>query len=328
MLQQQQQVQQSLNHSQSELSRLEAKLEQLIADEKELANLAADVARQTELEAGRKTLQQQIQAFANGRFQKHNLSQQAEVIAQEIEQIDGQLKRLNHLQSTLENIPQWEQQLSRLQQQLSRIDAAQQFEQELRSLIEKGQQQQGEYRQQVAMALKTLEAWVSDIAGISSEAIAPVKAALFQGGMLSKATLTGLNNILADLTAQTNQAQIKQQQRELHTQLQLAYAQKAEVMGIGSHTAKQAQLTTQQAQIQQSIAQLDQQLTTESETVAALDQIEKQLQQLENPQAKQQLLIKKAQTATICSKTIQRSTSNSSCCCAIAPRNHQPTARL
>ncbi len=295
LLQQQQQCQKELNQSQQMRSRLEAKLEQFAIAAQELTTLAPAVATQERLEAERTTLQQQTQAFVTLRLQQQQLSAQANGITQEITQIEREIQRLSDLQTELEQIPQWEDQQTRLQEQISRIEAAQQFEIELRDLIDSGQTQQSEYRQQVSAALKLMEGWVIDFADLSAEAIAPVKAALFQGGILSKATLSSLNQILADLNKQTDPAQIKRQQRTLRTQLQRAYAQQAEVVGLSLQQAKRTEMLAQQQQIQQDLAGLQQQLAAEAQTLAALKQLETQIQQLDNPKGKQQLLTKTLQ---------------------------------
>lgn len=292
LLQQQQQCQKVLNQSQQTRSRLEAKLEQFALAAQELTNIAPAVATQIQLEAEKVTLQQQAQAFVTLRLQQQQLSAQANSIIQEITTLDHEIRRLSALQSELKQISQWEAQQSRLQEQLSRIEAAQQFESELRELIDNGQAQQSDYRQQVGAALKVMEGWVSDFAALTAEAIAPVKDALFQGGILSKATLSSLNQILADLNEQIDKAQIKWQQRTLQTQLQRAYAQQAEVIGLSLQQTKRTEMLAQQQQIRQNLTGLQQQLATESPALAALKQLETKIQQLDNPKGKQQLLTK------------------------------------
>ena len=292
LLQQQQQCQKVLNQSQQTRSRLEAKLEQFALAAQELTTIAPAVATQSQLEAEKATLQQQAQAFVTLRLQQQQLSAQANSITQEITTLDHEIRRLSALQSELKQISQWEAQQSRLQEQLSRIEAAQQFESELRELIDNGQAQQSDYRQQVGAALKVMEGWVSDFAALTAEAIAPVKDALFQGGILSKATLSSLNQILADLNEQTDKAQIKRQQRTLQTQLQRAYAQQAEVIGLSLQQTKRTEMLAQQQQIRQNLTGLQQQLATESPALAALKQLETKIQQLDNPKGKQQLLTK------------------------------------
>ncbi|MGC1309267.1 MAG: SMC family ATPase [Phormidesmis sp.] len=290
LLHQQQQAQQVLAKSQNDLARLEVRLEQFASAKQELVGLADAIATQIQLETARTALQQQTQTFANVRFQQKSLTAQAQEITQEILRTEADITRLATLQRTTEQIPQWEEQQSRLQQQLSRVEAAQQFEQELRSLAEKGQSKQDDYRQKVAAALSDMEAWVKEFAELSVEAIAPIRNTLFQGGILSKETLATLNSILEDLSRQTDKQQIQQQQRDLQAQLQRAYVQKAELMGVGSLRAKREQLHQQQQQIQQSLAELSKQLETEADAVKALNQSEQKIKALDNPKGKQQLL--------------------------------------
>ncbi|MGB3297501.1 MAG: SMC family ATPase [Phormidesmis sp.] len=295
LLQQQQRQQQVLAKGQGDRARIEAKLEQFAAAEKELAALHESVEAQTRLELEKNNLQQQVQAFANIRFQQQNLTAQSKSLASEIAQIESELKRLEELQKETEQVPAWEAQQNRLQEQLSRMKAAQQFEVELRALAQKGQSQQDDYRQQVAATLTQLDSWASQFNGLGHEQIAPVKAALFQGGILSKETLNGINSILADLSEQTDLQRLKQQQKVLQNQLQRAYAQKAELMAVGSQQAKREQLTEQNLAIQKRLSELGQQLDLEAKTAQALAQLEAQIQQLDNPKGRGQLLKRSVQ---------------------------------
>ncbi len=297
LLLQQQQQQKKLAQSQNDQLRLEAKLEQFSAAQTELLSLEEDAITQTQLEAEQKEHQQQVQAFANIRFQQQSFTTQIQSITQEINQIEKELNRLEALQTITTQIPQWEEQQNRLQEQLSRMEAAQQFEGELRALAEKGQAQQNEYRQQVAATLALLDSWMQQtepvggsVTGLSAESLAPIKTALFQGGILSKETLTGLNSILADLSEQTDKLRIKQQQRELQTQLQRAYAQKAELMGAPSQRSKLTQLMQQRQAVQDSLRELGQQLEQEVALTERLRQLTAQIQQLDNPKGRQLLL--------------------------------------
>jgi DNA repair protein SbcC/Rad50 len=302
LLKQQQQQQQSLAKSEGDRVRLETKLEQFATAEKELAGLDEAVNTQTRLEAEQKALQQQVQAFANVRFQQQSLTAQSQSLTQEIILGERELKRLAALQATTAQIPQWEEQQNRLQEQLSRMEAAQQFEGELSALAEKGETQQNEYRQQVAATLAQLDSWVGEsdgrfgsssdgpITGLSADSIAPIKAALFQGGILFKETLISLKSILADLSEQTDKPRIQQQQKALRTQLQRAYAQKAELMGLPSQEAKQSQLTQQRQTLQESLLDLGKQLELEAITTQSLSELTAQIQQLDNPKGKQLLL--------------------------------------
>lgn len=295
VVQQQQQAQQSLAKSQADLSRLEARLEQFAAAEKELTELAGAIATQTQLETQQASLQQQSQAYANIRFQQQNLTKQAKAIAKELAQVEAELKRLDSLQASTVQIPQWEEQQNRLQEQLSRVEAAQQFECELRALCEAGEVQQADYQQQVIAAITQVDRWADEFADVSEAAIAPIKTALSMGAALSQTTLAGIISILSDLSGQTNKDQLRQQRKDLQNRLQRAYSQKAEMMGARSQQDKRTQLIEQQQQIQRDLAKLNQQLTAEVETTQSLSQVETQLKALDNPKGKQQLLQKSLQ---------------------------------
>ena len=295
VLTQQQEYQQSLTKSQTELSRLEARLEQYQSAEKTLNELGEQVTQQLQLETQRAELQKQMQTFATLRLQQKNLIQQDKRLTQEIQAVNNELKRLTSLKGIGDRIAQWEEQQTRIQEQLSRMAAARQFEQELQMLSETGQARQDGYREQVKAALTTLNEWVQQFDDLQMSAIAPIKDALFQGGILSKETLAMINGILADLAEQTDPQKLQQQRETLQQQLQQAYTQNAELAGLPTQEKKQVQLTAQQKDLQKQLADLDQQLNAEAETTQSLAQLDEQLKRLDNPRGKQQLLEKTLQ---------------------------------
>ncbi|EDX85155.1 RecF/RecN/SMC N terminal domain, putative [Synechococcus sp. PCC 7335] len=288
--QQQHTIEQSLSQSQQELSRLEVKLEQFSAAREELASLAAVISAQSKLEAQRDTLQQQQQKFASVRLQCKALKQQQENILREVAEVESEIGRLNRLKEKQGDIEQWEQQLTRTREQLSRLTAAQQFEQEIRTMLDRGKSSQDEYRHQVAAALKTLDSWAQHIDELSVEAIAPVKDALFQGGLLSKGTLDRIKSILNDLTQQTDKRQLEKQSKTLQSWITQAYKQRAELVSLPTQESKRVQLSARQEQIAQQLSQLTQLLTTEETIGCSLTQVEEQLRRLDNPKGKQQLI--------------------------------------
>ena len=287
-----QQAQRALEKERSELLRLEAKLEQFNSAEEELAVLGEAVSIQADLESRKADLQKRSQALENFRFQQKELTQQATALKQEVEQITADLTRLELLEQEIAKIPQWEEAQNRTRVQMSRIAAAKQFEQELRTLAEQGQAQQDDYRQKVAAALKTMEQWVDQFEALDKADTVPVKDTLFQGGLLSKATLGTLNGILTDLATQTSKAQLEQQQQQLQKQLQKAYVQKGELAGAKNKQKRREQIAQQQAKVEQALASLAQQLSSESSIGKELAQVIQKIEQLGNPKGKQQLLQK------------------------------------
>ncbi len=288
--QQQQKIQQSLSQSQQELSRLEVKLEQFAAAREELKMLGDAIAIQSQLETQQKSLLQQAQTFANVRFQQQTLDQQQRTSLAEVKRIESEIDRLTKLKETQAQVSQWEEQQTRIREQLSRIAAARQFEQEIQTMLDKGTANQDNYRAQVVTALKTLDDWAGRIDELDAEAIAPVKDALFQGGILSKEMLAKINHILTDLTQQTDQQQLEKQSETLQAQIKRAYKQSAELANLPAQETKRTQLIEQQQQTAQQLGELAQQLASEATVTQSLQQLEKQLAQLDNPKGKQQLI--------------------------------------
>ena len=298
-----QQAQQALAKEQSDLLRLETRLEQFEGAEKELSELSEAVATQATLEGRKVELQKQSQAFSNFRFQQQGLNKQSASLQQEKDQVEAELARLETLKTAATQIPQWEEEQTKIRVQMSRIAAAKQFEQELSALAQKGQAEQDDYRHKVAAALKMMEQWVGQFEPLDGAAIAPIKDTLFQGGLLSKATLKTLNGILADLATQTNKAQLEQRQRAIQKQLSQAYAQKGELAGVETKQTKRKQLVQQQAEAQKELEALTQKLASEQSISKELTQVDSEIEKLGNPRGKQQLLQKTlAQKAAVVSQ--------------------------
>ncbi|MEL6602672.1 MAG: SMC family ATPase [Cyanobacteria bacterium J06614_10] len=300
ILQQQQTCQQSLAQSQTQLSKLEAKLEQFETAEKELSAIAPKLTTQQQLETERTQLQQKSQSFANLRFQQKNLQQQQTAIATDITQTDQEIERLKTLAKACEQTPEWEQRQTRLQEQLSRIETAQQFEAELKVLTEAGKLRQDAYREQVVSAIAQLESWSAEFSTLSAEATTSIKNTLFEGGILSKDLLDSINSILTDLTEQTNKQRLLKEQKDLQAQIQKAYRQSAQAARLPAQQQKLKQLTDQQQHIQKQLSNLTEQLTAEESTRTELQQVESKLLALDNPRGKQQILAKNiAQKSTV-----------------------------
>ena len=157
-------------------------------------------------------------------------------------------------------------------------------------MLDRGTANQDDYRAQVVAALKTLDSWAERIGELDAEAIAPVKDALFQGGILSKEMLAKINHILTDLTQQTDQQQLEKQSETLQAQIKRAYKQSAELANLPAQETKRTQLIEQQQQTAQQLGELAQQLASEATVTQSLQQLEKQLAQLDNPKGKQQLI--------------------------------------
>ncbi|MEL6553926.1 MAG: SMC family ATPase [Cyanobacteria bacterium J06621_11] len=295
VLQQHQQIQQSLSQSERELSRIEARLEQFKTATSEVEGLAASVTTQIQLEAERTSLQQQTQTFASVSLQQQTLTQQLQQTEKDRDKADTEIARLVGLQSAIETIPEWEKQQTRLQEQLSRVAAAKQFEQELKVLSETGQAKQDSYRDQVVSALKLLDSWVGKFETLEKSATEPIKTALFEGGILSKETLTMINGILNDLSEQTDSNQLQQQKRVLQANLQQAYARRAEVAGLEVKKKATQDLKAHREKLVQQLSEIEKQLSGAEAVMQTLKQVEAQLKRLDNPRAKQQVLEKTLQ---------------------------------
>lgn len=295
VLQHHQQCQQALLRSEREISRIEVQIEQIKKARREVDTLAESVIAQRQLETEKEAIQEKVQSFASMRLQQQTIQQQVQQADRELAQIDAEVNRLTKLQSTIEKISTWEEEQTKLQEQLSRLSAARQFEQELAEISKAGQIRQDRYREQVVSALKRLESWNEKSEKLKKSDAELIKTALFEGGMLSKAMLDKINEILSDLGKQTDLDKLNRQRDNLFSQLQQAYAYRAEFASMEKKRKEAQDLRQSKDRSVQQLDQIEAQLAQAQETAKQLQRIEMKLKQLDNPRAKQQILLQTLQ---------------------------------
>ncbi|MGD1951920.1 MAG: AAA family ATPase [Leptolyngbyaceae cyanobacterium] len=290
LLQQQQTQQRSLDQQAVTIAGLQAKLEQRSQIKVQLLNLATHCDQQDTLTTERRQLTQQQQELAKLQLRCLNLKERLAIAEQEIQKTDRDLQALASLRGSVETIPELEQQQQRWQQQLSRVEAAQQFELELRQLVDSHCSQTADYDQQAATALVALEELQQSLPLLSSDTIAQLKAAIATGQTLSQNTLSALESILGDLSAQVDTNQLKRSLASGQAQLNKAYGDKAQLDNQKQLEQRRADLLKRQTQLQANITQLEQQLAQSKSIEKRLSQLADSIELLGDPKSRRQVL--------------------------------------
>jgi exonuclease SbcC len=302
LLKKQQQLQQTLETRATDLTRLQLQLDGMQAATEEISKLQPLVQEQGQLEAQIQLLQQQQQAIAQIQGALQATQEQATQQAQQIEVARQEIQRLETLRETLTEIPDLEQQRDRLQQQLSRIETGRQFEAELRQLVTVGQTTYERYQAQASTAMKTLEALEESIPLLSTDAITTLKVALESGVEATQSILAKVEQILADLSQQTNADTLRSRLKATQHQLADRIQQQAIVSALPDRQRHLAQLREQHLTLDSRIQSLQEQLVAGATLNAQVAEAQKALQALENPKERTAILTQSLQPQA----TVQR----------------------
>ncbi len=278
-----------LSDRQSKLRGIEQQLAQLDQLERELAAIAPQVLQQRELEQQYQALQAQLQTCQNHQALLTREQQHRQQLQDQAAKLGTEILALQSLESTIQKIPDLEANLARTQQQINRIEAATQFQVELQRLLDQVSVQSQSYAQQVETATQRLQE-LKIAVPLWAEPLEIALVALQQGDTLQQSVQSTLQEILADLSAQTAIAQLQAQRTETQAQLREAQRHHAQYLTL---EAKIQQQKTLEQDIQQSlhqIATLQIPLQAEPEIQTTLKTLTAQLKALNNPLVRQQLL--------------------------------------
>ena len=290
LLKQQQAQQRSLDQQAATIAGLQVKLEQRSQLKKQIFDLAADCELQDMLTSQKRDLTQQQQELNKIQLRHLNLKERLALLESEVQKIDRDLQAFGLLQDSVKTIPDLERQQQRWQQQLSRVEAAQQFESELKQLVNGHRAQAADYDQQVATALEALEELQQSLPLLSNETITQLTAAISTGQTLSQTTLAALESILQDLSAQVDTSQLKRNLAVGQTQLNKAYGDRAQLANQKQLEQRRVTLLNQQTQLQSDITQLEQQLAPAQSLEQRLSQLTDSIELLGDPNRRRQVL--------------------------------------
>ncbi|MEO0985557.1 MAG: SMC family ATPase [Cyanobacteria bacterium J06639_14] len=282
----QQQLQKTLATRAADLTRLKLQIEGFETAAATIAQLQPQVQQQLALENQLQELQQQQNALAQVQGELQATTTQATQLTAQIEQTVQEIERLQALSTTVTAIPELEQQRDRLQQQLSRMEAAQQFESELRQLVTQGQATCDRYQAQADVALQTLKTLQASIPLLSADSITDLQTALEAGVSVNEEILSRVQQILTDLSAQTNPQILRSQLSKVRRQLTELGKQQAIVATLPERQQQLTQLETQQGTLTERMQQLQQRLTATTTLQTQVADRQTSLAALEDPRGR------------------------------------------
>ncbi|MBE7381141.1 MAG: SMC family ATPase [Leptolyngbya sp. SIO1E4] len=291
----QQQLQKTLETRATDLTRLRVQLEGFRTAAEEMAQLQLKVQEQTQLETQLQELQQQQTVLAQVKGELQATENQATHLATQVEHTTQTIDRLQALTTTVAEIPALEQQRDRLQQQLSRVEAARQFEAELQQLVSQGQETCDRYQSQAGEALQTLAALQQSIPLLSTESIASLQAALEAGVEVNQGILSQVQQILDDLSTQTDAEVLRSHLETLHQDLAQLAQHQATVATLPERRQQLAQLQTQQATLTTRMQTLHEKLTQTETLQTRLVDIQAALTTLQDPRGRCAVLARSCQ---------------------------------
>lgn len=287
LFQQRQTLQTQLNQRQAEVTKLGMQLEAGERHQAEITALEPLVAQQQQLEAQLQALAQQQAQGHQAKLRQQSLTQQLQQLQQAEARTVAKLQQLDQIAADLTTIPDLEGKCDRILAQLSRLQAAQQFQAELQRLVHQGQQQQQHYATQVQGAQAILATLGDRLPAHSRHAL---EIALETGVSLSQTTLDALGEILQDLSAQVNEADLQAQLNQQRQQLDQRYQQRADYATRPQHQAEQQRLQQQQQQLQAELAALEPQVQAVADLPQQQQKITQQLQTLNDPRGRSRIL--------------------------------------
>ena len=298
----QQKLQKTLDLRAADITRLKVQLDGFATATAEIAQLQPQVQQQLQLETQLQELQQARTALAQVRGEHQAMAKQAAQQAQQVTKITQEIDYLQTLEKTVAAASDLTQQRDRLQQQLSRLEAARQFETELQRLVNQGRETGERYQIQAHEALQTLTELQQTMPLLSMDAIAALQKALETGVDVHQDMLLSVQQILDDLSGQTDAEALRSQLQACQTRLTELSKQQNQVAVLPERRQQLTQLHADQTALTQRLEQLQQKLT-EGETLGdRLGEVQTALQALEDPKGRCAVLARSQQQQPIVQK--------------------------
>ncbi len=283
-------MQKSLSEGERTLTRLTLQLENLTNAANELTRLQPLVVQQIDLAQQQAAIAIQLQQFQAGRLEQQAWERQLAKNQTALTRLNQDIQRIQGLAAVVAQLPVLEQRRDRLQEQLTRIQAAQQFEVDLRQMLEAGEDKRDRHLVQSQTALKLLQAVQQTVPMLAADSIESAVTAIQLGIDLNDEMLDALEHILKDLAEQTSTPKLQQQLKDLKGQIDIAYKQQAEFYTLEAkleqQTQIQAEITHMQAQIEQRQADLVAEVAVQQQR----SHLSVQLEALGDPRSRSQLL--------------------------------------
>ncbi|MGD1941751.1 MAG: AAA family ATPase [Leptolyngbyaceae cyanobacterium] len=291
----QQKLRKTLDLRAADITRLKVQLDGFEAATAEIAQLQPQVQQQTELEARLHELQQAQTAVAQVRGEHQAVAKQTAQQARQVTKITQEIDHLQVLEQTVAAASDFAPQRDRLQQQLSRLEAARQFETELQRLVSQGRETGERYQSQAHEALQTLAELQQTLPLLSIDAIAALKRTLETGVDVHQDMLSSVQQILDDLSGQTDAEVLRSQLQTCQNRLAELTQQQNQVTVLPERRQQLAQLQTDQTVLKQRLEQLQKQLSEGDALSDRLKEVQAALQALEDPKGRCAVLTRSQQ---------------------------------
>lgn len=290
-LQQQYQAwQANYGQKKAELARLQGQRETFAATVRELEQLRPQVTVQEQLEADLKQYQQQLEQFQALTLQQQQAQAELQRLGQQQQQLQQSLERLDQLALAVAAMANLEVDRDRCQQHLSRLATARQFEADLRTLVDRTQQDWTQQQGETETILADLAVLLSTLSPISAARLEELKLSLAGTMAIQGSLMAGLEAILQDLADQTDVAGLKNQLKTLEKDLQQRYAWQGELAQKSLLTTQQQQIQHQQEQLHHTYRRCLDQLAGRSVVEQQVQSLTQQIEGLGRPREKSQIL--------------------------------------
>lgn len=279
-----------ISEQQTELARLRFKLDSLSNASAEITQLQPAIQRQEDLEQQQITIVEHLNQIQSCKSEQQNLSRQFAKLQSQKAALVEEIERVQACQATVNQIPDLEQKRDRLQEKLSRVEAAKQFEAELRQLVAEGEEKRDRHQLNADTALVTLREMQQLVPLLATDSVESALTAIQAGVDLNTDLLNTLWRILADLSEQVSVPKLQQQLRQIKSQLETAYHQRAELATLEAKQSQHSHFSEEIAQLQIRLSQLQDFLDAESNWQQQRQQVLAELKQLSDPRGRAQLL--------------------------------------
>jgi exonuclease SbcC len=290
LLQEYQGVQASCNQTQTELTRVQTQLENLATARQELDQLQPLVARQIEVEQALQTWQHRQQQLLGLALQRQQVETQHQQLADQAQRWQQSYDRLQPLVAPVAEIPTLEAERDRLQQQISRLAMARQFEADLQALVDTSQQRWNNQTDTATALIADLTALLSTLPTATTTSLTQLSHHWSEASTIYGDLIQSLEEILADLSDQTDGATLEKQIKTLENDLRQRYGWRGELAQAPDLLAQLEQTQHQQAQLKATLTQLEQQLTDTATVATQIEALQQQLEDLGRPREKSQIL--------------------------------------
>jgi len=285
LVQEREQIQTQLRDQQVAQSQKQGQLATFAKMREELKDWQKLVPQQQQLEQAQTSCQQTLQTLATDQQQLQRLRQQLLKRQHSQQALGKTIADLVALEPQVRTIPTLDSQRQQLQDRLGRIAAAQQFAQELQTVIAQVEPQQDHYRQQVQKAHDLLQSL--SLAKAKQTQLAQI---LDQGAALTDQIIQTIQTAFADIIDPQAVTKLNQQLQQTDAQLQTAKQAQTQWLTLAAKQQQQADLKQEMATLQQECDRLQVSLQQEPQLQSQLADLEAQFAALKDPKGQIRVL--------------------------------------